>query len=114
MSGSVFIEELKRGWLGTLLWGLGMAALMLFFSAIVQDSAVLEQLQIALAAFPKGLLSAIGISDTELLTSAEGLITFMGFTYSSVILAVYGVLSGLGITANDEDEGSLNVLLSMP
>lgn len=114
MKGTVFIEELRRSWLGTLLWGLGMGALMLFLTAILQNNTVIEEMKRVLGALPAGILSAFGISSIDLLTTAEGFIAFAGFTYGSLLLSVYGVMSGLNITANDEDEGSLNVLLSMP
>lgn len=114
MKGTVFIEELKRSWLGTLFWGLGMASLMLFLNAIIQNNEVIEQYRTILQALPEGVLRAFGVSSIEVLTTADGFVAFAGFTYGSLILAVYGVMSGLGITANDEDEGSLNVLLSMP
>jgi ABC-2 type transport system permease protein len=93
---------------------MGMGALMLFLNAIMQNGEVLEDFGRVLTALPPGILKAVGVSDARMLTSAEGFIAFAGFTYGSLILSVYGVMSGLGITANDEDDGSLNVLLSMP
>lgn len=114
MKGTVFIEEIKRGWLSTLFWGMGMAALMLFLTAIIQNNEVIEQYRTILQALPEGVLRAFGVSSIEILTTADGFVAFAGFTYGGLIFAVYGVLSGLSITANDEDEGSLNVLLSMP
>jgi ABC-2 type transport system permease protein len=114
MSGAVFMEELKRVWLETVIWGLGMAALMLFLSAIIQNNEVIEQYRLILESLPPSILKAFGVSSVEILTTAEGFLAFAGFTYGALILSVYGVLSGLAITANDEDEGSLNVLLAMP
>jgi ABC-2 type transport system permease protein len=114
MSGSVFIEELKRGWLGSVVWGVGMAALMLFLMAIIQNNEVIDQYRVILEAMPQGVLKAFGVSSVEILTTAEGFVAFAGFTYGALILSVYGGMSGLGITANDEDEGSLNMLLAMP
>jgi ABC-2 type transport system permease protein len=114
MKGTVFSEELKRSWLGMLYWGLGMGGLMLFLNAILQNNELIEQMQLALRALPSGILKGLGISDLSLLRTPDGFLTLFGFTYASVILSVYGVMSGLGITANDEDDGSLNVLLSMP
>lgn len=114
MKGTVFIEELKRSWLGAFYWGIGMAGLMMFLNAIMQNNEVIEQMQLVLGTLPQGILQAFGVSDIEILKTSEGFIAFAGFTYGSLILSAYGVVSGLGITANDEDEGSLNVLLSMP
>jgi ABC-2 type transport system permease protein len=114
MKGTVFIEEIKRSWLGAVSWGIGMGSLMLFLTAIMQNNEVLDQYSAILSALPEGMLRAFGVSDVALLTTAEGFIAFAGFTYGSLILSTYGVMSGLGITANDEDDGSLNVLLSMP
>jgi ABC-2 type transport system permease protein len=114
MNGSIFKEELRSGWRETLVWGLGLMSLMMFVSAILQDSKILEQYRTILSAMPQGVLAAFGISSIDVLTTPEGFLAFSGFTYGALILAVYGVLNGLNITANDEDDGSLNVLLSMP
>lgn len=114
MSGSIFIGQLRQSWQQILTWGGGLASLMFFVGAIIQDSAVLDGYANMMRMMPPAFLAAFGVSDPAILTTPEGFLGFAGFTYGSIILAVYGVLAGLNITANDEDSGVMNILLSLP
>lgn len=114
MTGKLFIEQLKQGWADILKWGSGLALLTMFMGAMVEDPATLEGYRSLLESFPPAMLSAFGLSDAALLTTAEGFIAFAGFTYGSIIMAVYGVMSGLNIITNDEDSGMMNIILAQP
>jgi ABC-2 type transport system permease protein len=114
MTGTIFVEQLKRSWRDTLFWGLGIAMLMFYVLAIIQDVDVLKQYEQLLASMPPALLSAFGLDDAASLSTPEGFLAFGGMTYGILLLAVYAILSGLNITANDEDEGILDVVLALP
>ncbi|GAB5490736.1 MAG: hypothetical protein Phog2KO_09510 [Phototrophicaceae bacterium] len=114
MNGKVFIEQLKQSWKQALYWGIGVGFLTFFMSIVVEDPAVLEGYSNLIGAFPPAILSAFGVSDAALLTTAEGFIVFAGFTYGSIILSVFGVLAGLNIINNDEDSGMMNMILALP
>jgi ABC-2 type transport system permease protein len=60
------------------------------------------------------MLSSLGISDAASVGTPEGFVSFAGLTYGTVVLAIFAVVAGLDVTANDEDEGILNVLLALP
>ncbi len=114
MTGKVFVEQLKQSWMQILTWGVGLGFLTLFMSVVVEDPEVINQYSAVIAAMPPAILSAFGISDVALLTTPEGFLVFAGFTYGAIILSVFGVLAGLSITANDEDSGMMNIVLSLP
>lgn len=114
MTGVLFIEQLKQGWRQILYWGLGLSLLTFYITAIIEDPEIISQYSVVLQSFPPAMLSAFGLSDAALLTTAEGFIAFAGFTYGGLALAVFGVLAGLNITANDEDSGMMNIILSLP
>jgi|GEM_PF-275082 len=114
MTGKVFIEQLKQSWLDIFKWGIGLAILIMFMGAMVEDPATLEGYSTLINSLPREILSAFGLSDAALLTTPEGFIAFAGFTYGSIIMAVFGVMSGLNIITNDEDSGMMNIILAQP
>lgn len=114
MFGSIFIEQLKVSWRQALYWGGGLFCLNLMIMGVIQDVDVIEQYRVLLDRMPPLLLSAFGLSDVSVLTTPEGFIAFAAFTYGLLAMCVFGVLAGTAITANDEDDGIMDVLLSLP
>lgn len=114
MTGTVFLEVLRRGWRTTLYWGLGLAVLGFYVAALIPNVEALQQYAEVLESMPPALLQAFGASDISALTTPEGFIAFGFFTYAILVLAVYAVVAGLNITANDEESGAMDVVLSLP
>lgn len=113
MNGVVFIETLWRGWRGALYWGVGFALYALALMFIVQDANILKQYGEIAKAFPPALLQLFG-GDATSLATPEGFLGYGFFGYMLLIFAVYSILSGLNITANEEDQGILDLVLSLP
>ena len=114
MAGVTFIEQLKRSWRLILYWGGGLSLLVIFVMSILQDVTVLDQYSDMISKFPPQMISAMGLEDAAALATPEGFIGFIALTYGTVVMAIFSVVAGLDVTANDEDEGILNVLLSLP
>lgn len=114
MIGTIFIEQLKRSWRQVLYWGGGLAGLALFMFMILQDSAIAEQYAALLEQFPPVLINSLGLEEAAQLSTPEGFLAFAAFLYGVIILAVYSVMAGLNIIANDEDSGEMNVMLALP
>lgn len=114
MTGTIFIEQLKRSWRTMLGLGVTLAILAIYVSAVVQDADVLIAYRDLLGQMPAGMLAAFGLSDASTLATADGFIGFAFFTYGAFIMAAYGVVMGLNITVNDEDDGIMDVILSLP
>ena len=114
MIGSVFLETLRQTWRQMLYWGLGLASLGLLVVLMVPlfDMQDMKEL---LESFPPFILALIGIgSDLEIFTTNEGFVAVGFFGKSALIFAVYPVVMGMRITADDEDSGIMDVLLSLP
>lgn len=114
MKGQIFLETLRRSWRQILYWGIGLGFLGFYVIAIVSDVESLEQMGEMLGAFPPALLQAFGVSNIELLTSGEGFVASVYFSYLLIILAVFAIMAGMSITANEEDEGIMDIMLALP
>lgn len=114
MSGTIFTETLRRNWRQILYWGLSLAVLGLYIAVVIPDVDALKQYAAVASNMPPALLQMFGMEDAASLATPEGFITFGFFGYTLLILAVYAVIAGLGVTANDEDAGILDVVLSLP
>ncbi|MBI1277770.1 MAG: ABC transporter permease subunit [Anaerolineaceae bacterium] len=113
MNGVVFTETLRRGWRGMIYWGLGFGFYGLMIMLVVQDSNLLKQYGEISKALPPALLQLFG-GDATSLATPEGFLAYGFFGYLLLIFAVYAILSGLNITANDEDAGIMDMVLSLP
>jgi len=110
----VFKSTLRHSWQPTFLWGLGLGAMMVF---TVSLTPVLEGMRLVelFEDLPKAILAAAGLGDDiSLLATPEGLIGFGFFSKFALIFAVYPVVMGLRVTANEEDDGILDNVLSLP
>ena len=107
MAGVTFIEQLKRSWRQILYYGGGLAFMIAFVMSIMQDVTVLEAYGGMIERMPPQLLSSIGIEDAAIIATPEGFASFAGLTYGSIILAVFAVMAGLDVTANDEADQAL-------
>lgn len=114
MIGSVFLETLKTTWRQMVYWGVGLAAMALLVVIMVplfnmQDMAKL------LESFPPVILAMIGVGkELEIFATNEGFVAIGFFGKSALIFAVYPVVMGMRVTANEEDSGTMDVLLSLP
>ena len=113
MPWAVFNETLRRGWRGMIYWGIGLGALGLVIMTIIPNVAILKQFQSLMTTMP-ALLKTLGMEDAAQLATPEGFISAGYFGRVLLILAVYTVLSGLNITANEEDQGIIDVVLALP
>ena len=114
MTGTVFINTLRRNWRSALYWAIGIALLGLYIIVVIPDIDVLEQYAGLINNMPPVLLNALGISDTAQIATPEGFLAVGFFGYIMLVLAAYGVIAGLNVTANDEDRGTLDMVLSLP
>ncbi len=114
MIGSVFLETLKQTWKQMVYWGVGLAAMALLIVLMVPlfDMQSVAQL---LESFPPVILAMVGIGeDLAIFTTNEGFVAIGFFGKSALIFAVYPVVMGMRISANEEDNGTSDVLLSLP
>ena len=114
MTGAVFQEQLKQSWRQALYFAIGLGFLAFVMFSLNQDTSLAESYGKLLGSFPPAMLDALGASDLAGNLTPEAFIGFAALLYGNIIMAVYAVMAGLSIIANEEDEGSINVLLSLP
>lgn len=114
MSLVLLRATLRQNWRPTLYWSAGLALLGLYVIAVIPDEEALNSYVNLVASMPKPLLDAMGAGDTLLLRTPEGFIQYGFATWAQLMLAVYGLLAGLNLCANEEEAGILDVLLSLP
>jgi ABC-2 type transport system permease protein len=68
----------------------------------------------AISKMPPIVLQLVGGGDITFLASPAGYLNNQYFAIILVIFGVYAIIAGLNITANEEDKGILDVLLSLP
>lgn len=110
----VFRETLRRGWRGMLLWGIGFALIALAQSSVLGDVDALKEFGDLVASMPPFITAMIGSTDAAFLGTPEGFLTGKFYSVIVIVFAVYGVMSGLNVTAVEEDRGILNMLMSAP
>lgn len=113
MNGAVFAETLRRNWKQALAWGLGFIAYGWYSVILVPNLEGLQRYVEIFEALPSGMMSVFGFDDAKVMATPEGFIGLY-LLYGLVILSVYAVLSGLSITANDEETGIMDMVLSLP
>ena len=114
MIGAVFLETYKQTWKQMLYWGIGLAAMALMVVLFVPVFDM-QQMKSLLESFPPFILALVGIgSELEIFATNEGFVAIGFFGKSALIFAVYPVVMGMRITANEEDSGIMDLLLSLP
>jgi ABC-2 type transport system permease protein len=115
MIGSVFMETLRRSWKQMAYWGMGMAVLAFYpFLMMPSTPEGFEQYVEIGKSLPEGVLEMFGMSDIASIGTPEGFIGYSFFGYILLVLAVYSVIAGLNVSAVDEDNNSMDMLLSLP
>lgn len=114
MIASVFLETLKQTWKQMVYWGVGLAAMALLIVLMV-PLFDMQAMSALLESFPPVILAMVGVGDDlAVFTTNEGFVALGFFGKSALIFAVYPVVMGMRISANEEDEGTSDVLLSLP
>lgn len=113
MAWSVFKDTMRYSWQMTLLWGVGFAAMMVL---ILQMSPALNGIEMVelMGQLPSWMLAAAGVQDVQVLGSIEGLIVVGIFGKLALLFAAYPVVMGLRVTSQEEDDGTMDVMLSLP
>lgn len=114
MTGSVFVEQLKNSWRQALYFAIGLGFLAFVMFGLNQDNSLAESYGKLLGSFPPAVLDALGAKDLAENLTPEAFIGFAALLYGIIIMAVYAVMAGLNIIADEEDSGSINVLLALP
>ncbi len=115
MTGTIFMEALRRNWRSAVYWGIGFGLYAIMIMLLIPNVDVLKQYAELVEKMPPALLQMFGLEGgAASIGTPEGFLGFGYFTYVMFLLAVYAVLAGLNITSNEEDQGIMDVVLSLP
>lgn len=114
MTGIVIGNTLRTSWKQILYWGLGLGALGLYIDFIAMSPDIISGYADLFKSMPPAMLQAFGASDIALFTTSEGWIVSIFVSEAAIFLSVFAVMAGLNITANDEQSGVMDVILSLP
>lgn len=115
MSGVLFTHTFRRGLRPALIWGIGLLIYGFYGTAIIPDVDALQQYTAVMETIPPAMLQVFGVGDDmSFMTTPAGFISFGFFGYIMLFLAVYAVSSGLNVIASEEDQGIMDVMLSLP
>ena len=104
----LILVELKKQRISMIGWGLGLAAYAAMTLSVAPD--LVSQLS-AFKLDKMPLYQAFGINRP--IDSATGLLAVY-FPFFGLMLAIYAVIAGAGTLAGEEDNGTLELLLTMP
>lgn len=114
MRGAVFIETFKQTWLHMLYWGMGLAAFGLLVALMVPLFDI-QQFAELMETLPPFMLGALGVgNDPSVIGTVEGFVAIGFFGKFALIFAVYPVVMGMRVSSNEEDNGTLDMVLSTP
>lgn len=113
MPRSIFNEMFRRNWRGMLYWGIGLGVMGFVMMVIIPNIGMLKQFENIMTSMP-AVVKALGMEDAAQMATPDGFISAGYFGRVILLLAVYAVLAGLNVTANEEDAGILDLLLSLP
>ncbi|MCB9452184.1 MAG: ABC transporter permease subunit [Anaerolineaceae bacterium] len=112
--GAVFIETLRQNWKQVLYWGIGCGAMGFFTISLLPYSGFLEAYQKIIEMLPPQVYQAFLGEDTAFAATPEGYLSGEFFSWIVLMYALYAVIAGLNVSANEEESGILDVLLSLP
>lgn len=113
----LFKTEFKRNFKSLLLWSgiiIGLVVLMLSLYPVFQNS--FSQMEDLMSIFPDGFLKVFGIGGADGLdiSSAYGWYGMEGYLFVVLIGGSYAALLGSGILSKEEDDKTIEFLLSKP
>lgn len=114
MTGTIFMETLRRNWRAILYWGGGMALLGWLQVIILPDVDSLQQMAELMDSLPPVMVQMFGGGGVEFMATPEGYLSLRFFGIVPLFFSVYAVMAGLNVSINDEDQGIMDMLLSLP
>lgn len=116
MNGSVFTETLRQNWRQMLYWGIGFGLTALLIVVIIPGADAMQPLIELMESMPPAFTALIGVDadNIEWIASPEGFIAIGFFGKMLLLMAAYPAIMGIRVTANEEDEGVMDMLLSLP
>lgn len=114
MNGSIFMEALRRNWRGAFFWGIGVGLIAWLQIIILPDVDSLQRMAELMESLPPSMMQMFGGGDASFMATPEGYLSVRFFSLMPVVISIYAVMAGLNVTANEEDLGIMDMLVSLP
>jgi len=109
----IFRHELAHFRGRILAWGVPLAILAayltMFYNAYMDSQAAFRKL---LQSYPRAMLAFLG--DVSNMFAPDGYLTMAFYAYAPIVLGIFVVLAGSSLLVRDEENGVLDLLLSLP
>ncbi len=110
---AIIRSSLSRSWGQIFGWGLSLALLgglmLLFYDTLAAQQ---EQLSKMIQAYPPALMSFFG--NMNLIFTPAGYLDTEFYSYMPIVLGIFAILVGGAMLAGDEENGTLDLILSYP
>lgn len=117
MYGVIFWDTIRQNWKTAFYWGAFFALMSALVVAIIPDVEVLQRMSSGFQNMSPVILAMIGVgnaADLQFFGTPEGYIAFGFFGKMVLFFVVYPLVMGFRVTTNEEDEGILDMVLSLP
>jgi len=114
MRGIVIAQTLRTSWKQILYWGLGLGLLGMYIVFIGSDRDLVQGYAKLFESLPPAMLQAFGASSIDMFQSVEGWVVTLFVSEAGIFISVFAVMAGLNITSNDENAGTMDVIMSLP
>lgn len=114
MRGAIFTSTLQQSIWQMLYWGIGLSAMAVLVVTMAPLFNAMDFVGL-LENMPPILIKSLGVGDDiTVLGTPEGIIAFGFFGKMALLFVVYPVVMGMRVTSNEEGEGILDMVLSLP
>ncbi len=115
MTGSIYLETVRQNVRAALYWGIGfgLTAVLIVWMVPIFD---MNQMAEAMEKFSPVILAMIGVrpEDAAFMARSEGFIAMGFFGRMVIMFIVYPLVMGFRVTTNEEEEGIMDTVLSLP
>jgi ABC-2 type transport system permease protein len=112
--GVLYQETLRRQWRIAIILGFSMVAIAYRSFAVISNAETLRQFSDLLGTMPSFMMDMLGGADAAFMATPSGFLTVAYFSWAHLLLVGYAVYAGLSVSAAEEDQGILDMLLSTP
>jgi ABC-type transport system involved in multi-copper enzyme maturation permease subunit len=112
--GVLYQETLRRQWRIAIILGFSMVAIAYRSFAVISNAETLRQFSDLLGTMPSFMMDMLGGADAAFMATPSGFLTVAYFSWAHLLLVGYAVYAGLSVSAAEEDQGILDMLLSAP
>jgi ABC-2 type transport system permease protein len=95
-------------------WGIGLSLYGILMVSLFDSIVGIEGFDTLLQSYPEELMAFFGGAEFLALTTPRGYLDIYYFSYMPVIVGIFAAVAGAGLLVNDEEKGTLDLILAHP